>query len=242
MGSNVIERAKQTAKNADIYLMDMNEVVGTPERPTYQKVTPPEGPPIYKMRDTRSMMIKMMGIAHDNERNFVETDRLRMAQRNLGGNFSGRRTSGMLNTSSRANVSPIKYVSASGVTHSLPRDNMDTGDIDISDALDDDGGSITWSDQEDEGSEPGRASRASTPLVPMEATRRVKMCQVDLRMMALRMSGELAKRRKTASVRDSSPAENDIIVEEVMQVGSEICLYRFEEKIFQTWGISGPFG
>ena len=85
MNTNVIERAKQTAKNANIYLLDMNEVVGTPERPTYEKVTPPDGPPIYSVRDTRSMMTTMMGIAHENERGFVEANRLRMAQRNLDG-------------------------------------------------------------------------------------------------------------------------------------------------------------
>ena len=61
-------------------------------------------------------------------------------------------------------------------------------------------------------------------------------------MVSLRMSEELARGVRVASDRESTPAENDIVVEEVMQVGSEIYLYRFEEKIFQTWGISGPFG
>ena len=85
MNTNVIERAKQTAKNANIYLLDMNEVVGTIERPTYKKVTPEDGPPIYSVRDTRSMMIVMMGIAHESERGFAEANRLRIAQRNLDG-------------------------------------------------------------------------------------------------------------------------------------------------------------
>ena len=188
-------------------------------------------------------MIKMMGIAHENERNFVETDRIRMAQRNLDGNFSGRRTSGTLNTSSMANVSPIQYVSASGVTHSLPRDNMDMGDIDISDALDDDEGSITWSDQEDEGSEPGRASRASTPLAPMEDDEESENVPSGSKDDgAIRMSGELERGVRRRPFVIHLRRRNDNIVDEVMQVGSEICLYRFEEKIFQTWGISGPFG
>ncbi len=235
MNTNVIERAKQTAKNANIYLLDMNEVVGTPERPTYKKVTPEDGPPIYSVRDTRSMMIKMMGIAHENERGFAEANRLRIAQRNLDGAVRN------LDEQTRR-VSPIKYVSASGVTHSLPRDNMDMGDIDILDALDDNGEAITWSDQEDEESESGRTSSASTPLVPSDSDEESENVPSGSKHGVAKNVGGAGKRRKMASDRESTPAENDIIVEEVMQVGSEIYLYRFEEKIFQTWGISGPFG
>ena len=244
MNTNVIERAKQTAKNANIYLLDMNEVVGTPERPTYKKVTPEDGPPIYSVRDTRSMMIVMMGIAHENERGFAEANRLRIAQRNLDGAVRNldEQTRRVSNTSPMVDVSPIQYVSASGVTHSLPRDNMDMGDIDILDALDDDGEAITWSDQEDEEFEPGRTSSASTPLVPSDSDEESENVPSGSKHGVAKNVGGAGKRRKMTSDCESTPAENDIIVEEVMQVGSEIYLYRFEEKIFQTWGISGPFG